>query len=1535
MGGSLSCIRGVQAAISPAPILQVRLFGLNNSGKTSIVNFLKNGFPAVEGNVDDVETDMQWITHRKVRMLFWLSEQTVQKEIANESQVARALVYVVDGSDPDNLTRARDYLFHQLEGSAGTPNLLILLNKCDKHTFVFLEEAHDALDLDKIRDRHVRIYACSAVTGEGIREGLDWLCSKFYIDNGMAPNRQIHSHPTWQPRILDHNARVVPSIKTNGVPTGHCVQRGCHLNRALASIRAFVPPIGAEENLLYGRQPKANRTSREGCTYIRLQQDGSTGANPGDLPVSGGSMAHHPAQNKCDKLTDVAALTPIHVDQDANGKLGNPEVRKRQSRKRKTVTSFRDNVVSEESNTNIFQKNVDTVENVKSKDTKDDEETSLYVRTKGTSLGEEVASYEDLYSTIEEWGRSSKKSEREMHRFLQRRLKEVKQSAGVQYDDDLEDVTVQDFIDAVEALPHDTEDKTSIPYMWHQYMQMIRSGEDDKIRAAKRRKKQAATELVDQCLRRLEHEEPSGYRYPIVGSPAEVYSDPNIYKAWGRTGLHQTQYLHRPPRTHGMVEQRRESLEDLILSTSPIKNADDMNQRLESVRLKRLQEGMQRLASENPVDPPVQISSKDTPMVCPTGNNTVVEPKFTVTVDGSWTALDENFVSNDRQRQLDLLLALNPYNPWDYFKSMKRMKTGSKTCKPIQVTYRLKPVNIQVNLKAPDGPSDSCGDATSTRLPEDLLRDYLHHFLMFPEDHTMMREIERAEYLHDVLRYFDQFEREDPQPEPEFLDLHDRMFSFVFAGLEGFPKCPPNPQFPLTLAPDGPHEYRVNAINVMVALLQVHKLLKVFTADMFSEQRLKNILSNIHRVLELETMRIKLGVVNLEIAGVDAELCEIDDAYLATLSATLSLWNIRRGIEGIVDSLIILTCARMDSMRPTYLVAIMVNLSNLHTLPRSVFQKFINAGVQHIHRHFAEDLVKCAAQPDHEKWMDFETAAQMLNLLARHRGALSRDLMNKFMRLYEQDFMKLEVPRAGDFAATGGKEGTRMFPNAEKSPETNNTTTIQPSTLLAGPEYWEKLRNAADELTAERHRQSDNIASYLTDEMNKRALRGRVIQYVWSLISCLAWCDLTEQYQSVVEKLNLASIMQGFQLTSVGALAVLQTCSQKTEDGRMLISRALGTLTEVRSTLSDEDWLEAMEVYEEATSPDASSERPRIQRDRAFVTIMFNQFANHRRPCARILRRAVDMLQRLSGTLSKTQRDELFRQMCDVICDYSLIQRQALNAERLEYPLGEIAHVMRVAAECGVRHDKYWKSFVELLNIFKHTLSMDDLREVLMALKAANYTGLADLGELILRRACDIVEVMPHQDAHVICDVMDLALALSIAPTKLLRWFLYLRFYEVPEKDMDRLSMELVGQKLDYEVDFRGWKRPVGHGSKSERVRLHSNMMLPVKMHGSTPYIPSDKLKYVMQQSAKDPAPLSEGIRPKIGAALPRDIKGRLVKVVSALLESHNMVSPADMGLFEMAGVKPPNRERAELDSTAWAGVSGDTNTRGKGTTNL
>ena len=52
---------------------------------------------------------------------------------------------------------------------------MVLANKQDLVIAASSEDIVDKLHLEAIKDRAWAIYACSALTGEGLQEGLEWL----------------------------------------------------------------------------------------------------------------------------------------------------------------------------------------------------------------------------------------------------------------------------------------------------------------------------------------------------------------------------------------------------------------------------------------------------------------------------------------------------------------------------------------------------------------------------------------------------------------------------------------------------------------------------------------------------------------------------------------------------------------------------------------------------------------------------------------------------------------------------------------------------------------------------------------------------------------------------------------------------------------------------------------------------------------------------------------------------------------------------------------------------------------------------------------------------------------------------------------------------------------------------------------------------------------------------------------------------------------------------------------------------------------
>lgn len=106
-------------------------------------------------------------------------QKTIRAYWRNYFEQTDGLIWVVDSSDRTRLHTCRNELFSLLsqEKLAGA-SLLIFANKQDLDDSMTAREIADVLELDtdrRFRNRHYAIYACSAVTGKGLVDGVDWM----------------------------------------------------------------------------------------------------------------------------------------------------------------------------------------------------------------------------------------------------------------------------------------------------------------------------------------------------------------------------------------------------------------------------------------------------------------------------------------------------------------------------------------------------------------------------------------------------------------------------------------------------------------------------------------------------------------------------------------------------------------------------------------------------------------------------------------------------------------------------------------------------------------------------------------------------------------------------------------------------------------------------------------------------------------------------------------------------------------------------------------------------------------------------------------------------------------------------------------------------------------------------------------------------------------------------------------------------------------------------------------------------------------
>lgn len=87
------------------------------------------------------------------------------------------LIYVIDSADQKRFEETGQELQELLfeEKLTGVP-VLLFANKQDLMGSARADKIAEGLGLHTIKDRAWQIQACSATTGEGVRDGMEWMC---------------------------------------------------------------------------------------------------------------------------------------------------------------------------------------------------------------------------------------------------------------------------------------------------------------------------------------------------------------------------------------------------------------------------------------------------------------------------------------------------------------------------------------------------------------------------------------------------------------------------------------------------------------------------------------------------------------------------------------------------------------------------------------------------------------------------------------------------------------------------------------------------------------------------------------------------------------------------------------------------------------------------------------------------------------------------------------------------------------------------------------------------------------------------------------------------------------------------------------------------------------------------------------------------------------------------------------------------------------------------------------------------------------
>ncbi|WZN62022.1 ADP-ribosylation factor-like GTPase [Chloropicon roscoffensis] len=171
--GLLSLLRKLKRTEGEARIL---VLGLDNAGKTTVLKKLSD---------DDISTitptqgfNIKSLNHDGFKLNVWDigGQKAIRPYWRNYFEQTDAMVYVIDSADRKRIEETGLELADLLEEDklSGVP-VIVLANKQDLVTALSPDEVADGLNLYSIRDRPWQIQACSAKTGEGLQDGMEWL----------------------------------------------------------------------------------------------------------------------------------------------------------------------------------------------------------------------------------------------------------------------------------------------------------------------------------------------------------------------------------------------------------------------------------------------------------------------------------------------------------------------------------------------------------------------------------------------------------------------------------------------------------------------------------------------------------------------------------------------------------------------------------------------------------------------------------------------------------------------------------------------------------------------------------------------------------------------------------------------------------------------------------------------------------------------------------------------------------------------------------------------------------------------------------------------------------------------------------------------------------------------------------------------------------------------------------------------------------------------------------------------------------------
>ena len=156
------------------------MVGLDSAGKTTILYQLKMGVTVK--TVPTIGFNVETLDYKGLNFTVWDvgGQDKIRDLWKHYYQNTDGLIFVVDSNDRDRIEDAAKELKKMLaEEELKDCAVLVMANKQDLNGALTPNEVTEKLGMSQLKGIMWLVQGTSAITGEGLREGLDWLAFRF------------------------------------------------------------------------------------------------------------------------------------------------------------------------------------------------------------------------------------------------------------------------------------------------------------------------------------------------------------------------------------------------------------------------------------------------------------------------------------------------------------------------------------------------------------------------------------------------------------------------------------------------------------------------------------------------------------------------------------------------------------------------------------------------------------------------------------------------------------------------------------------------------------------------------------------------------------------------------------------------------------------------------------------------------------------------------------------------------------------------------------------------------------------------------------------------------------------------------------------------------------------------------------------------------------------------------------------------------------------------------------------------------------